>query len=337
MSVAGLSAILVLALAPLSAYAATAQSGPTDHEDDPVVVSQGKAALRMSDIDARVARIPEDKRAGFMDNPERIEQLLTNLLMLKQLAAEAKEVGMHEEPAIRAELALATDEVLAKHQLARKVANAEVPDFTELAYERYVANPEMHTSPEMVDVRHLVIRNEIHGKENARKLAQSLRDKYLAEGGDFEAFVKSHSEEPKVELHGGVLKRLSVGQNPGDFEDAAFALERPGDISPVVQSRHGYHLIQLMERHPPVRQTFEQASAGIKASLAADHRARIGRDLLQALQSDDLNADPELVRSLRFRYFPEGSERRLMLEGESEASSPDSTGKDSTVDAGLIE
>lgn len=94
-------------------------------------------------------------------------------------------------------------------------------------------------------------------------------------GADFETMAKQHSQDRGTASRGGVLGWISRGQTLKEFEDAAFALS-PGQVSQVVRTPMGYHLIQLKERKqldpyeqlkPQLQSFLEQR--GLKDRIAA--------------------------------------------------------------------
>ena len=295
---AGLSALL---------FSCTFAGQTRAAESVPYVVKQGTAQIDFTDIDGRVARIPATKRAGYMNDPDRIETTLRSLLLIRQMAKEAEDLGLDKDPVVAAEIELARQEILAKRRIAKVVAEVQVPSMEALAKERYATSPAMFSTPETLVVRHLLILREKHGDEAAKALADKLRAEIDASPMlDFEAFAKKHSEEGKAAETGGLLKPITRGDTLADFETAAFALEKPGQYSPVVRTRYGYHIIQLVSRTPATRIPYEKVKDGIVRELESEYVARVRGDYLSRAQSLKLEADPDKVQSLRTRYLPEG-------------------------------
>ena len=283
----------------------SAQAAPA--AEKPYVVKQGTAVLDFTAIDARVARIPADKRAGYMNDPDRIESTLRGLLLVKQMAKEAIDAGIDKDPVVAAEIELARDEILAKRRVAKVIDDVQVPSMEALGKERYIASPALFTTPETLQLRHLLILRETHGEAAAKALAENLRAEIDATPGiDFEAFVKQHSEEPSAKEKGGLLPKVAKGDTLGDFESAAFALQKPGEISPVVRTRYGYHIIQLIERTPGARIPYEKVKAQVVRDLEAEFLSNKRKDYVARAQSESLDADPDKVQSLRTRYLPGG-------------------------------
>lgn len=81
----------------------------------------------------------------------------------------------------------------------------------------------------------------------AMETITQLRDRVLA-GEDFNTLARQYSDDVASGRNGGDLGFFGVGRMVPPFNDAAFALENPGDISDIVESRFGFHLIKLEEK-----------------------------------------------------------------------------------------
>lgn len=303
---------LALALAPGVLFAADGKAPPLP---EGAVVRQSGVTLSLADIDGRMAGIPQDQRAGFMNDPERIEQALRGVLLQRIVANQAEELGIADDPVVKAEIEQARAEILVRRRLARFVKSLPTPDLEALAHETYVANPSAYSTPDLYEVRHLLVAYREHGVDEARKKASALREQFRKEGGSFEDFVKAHSDEAKLDEHGGLLKDVKVGDTAPDFEAAMIAL-KPGEVSEPVKTKFGVHLIQLVSKTEGKRLPYEEVKASIIEQLARDHRNR-GRDgLLNRMRSGELDANPELVASLRTRYLPDGEGQKAIQASE---------------------
>ncbi len=102
--------------------------------------------------------------------------------------------------------------------------------------------------PETVDISHILI--EVQPGEEARQETLSkikeIRQKILA-GGDFEKLAKEFSQDPGSAARGGDLGFMSRGDFVRPFEEAAFSLQQ-GEISEVVETEFGFHIIKLEEK-----------------------------------------------------------------------------------------
>lgn len=84
-----------------------------------------------------------------------------------------------------------------------------------------------------------------------------------------------YSEDESSNTKGGELPQFSTGKMIEEFEDAAFALQKDGQIGEPVRSRYGWHIIRRIEHIPPP--TYDQAKADLRTRIGRDSRAEITR------------------------------------------------------------
>jgi peptidyl-prolyl cis-trans isomerase D len=100
-------------------------------------------------------------------------------------------------------------------------------------------------------------------RESARAKAQQLLAEVKKAPGTFADVARKNSQDPGSAEKGGDLDFVTRGAMVKPFEDAMFALKK-GEISDVVETEFGYHIIQLNDIKPAVIQPFEQARAAIE-------------------------------------------------------------------------
>lgn len=132
----------------------------------------------------------------------------------------------------------------------------------------YDSNPQYFMVPEKVRVRHILLRvPENAGSDEKKEIrTQLLHIKDLLNGGaDFAAVAAAHSEDTSAENGGdiGFFARDDVAKS---FADASFILS-PGQISDVVASPLGYHLIQQIAKTPETVTPFEDIRLPLKRYL----------------------------------------------------------------------
>ena len=132
----------------------------------------------------------------------------------------------------------------------------------------YDQNPDKFTKPETVKASHILLGVDqtasADEKKIAREKAEKLR-KELTAGADFAALAKGNSTCPSSQ-QGGDLGFFGKGQMVPAFEKAAFAL-KPGEISEVVETQFGYHIIKLTEKKSAEKVEFKEARPRIEEYL----------------------------------------------------------------------
>ncbi|MBI2922315.1 MAG: peptidylprolyl isomerase [Planctomycetes bacterium] len=131
----------------------------------------------------------------------------------------------------------------------------ESENFTRGIILQYMVAYAYLTEPK-VRVRHIVV--------PSREKADELRRR-LQEGADFAKLAEQETDDDFSAPRGGELQGFIRGMSRlgDDFEDTAFALQKPGDLSAVVKTERGFHLLKLIEKTPANPQTFEAMRAKV--------------------------------------------------------------------------
>lgn len=125
-----------------------------------------------------------------------------------------------------------------------------------------------------IEAAHILLRT--NGTNNAQARAQITRiQKLLEEGGAFEELAREYSEDRQTANEGGHIGFFGINRYEPAFEDAAFALENDGDVSPMVESNIGYHLIKRISRK--TIQPFEIEKGRLEARISQDPRFEIAK------------------------------------------------------------
>ncbi len=116
--------------------------------------------------------------------------------------------------------------------------------------------------------------------EKKKTLADSIYTA-LANGASFKDMVAKYSTDNISYQAGGIMPEFGTGRYCEDFENAAFALAKDGDISKPVQTSFGFHIIQRIERIPVNRdKSNAQAMAQLKQAVQTDKRIGVAKQML---------------------------------------------------------
>lgn len=166
----------------------------------------------------------------------------------------------------------------------------------------YDANRDQFRTPERVKVRHILIKTMEKPKEQEEALKKKAEDllKQIKGGADFAELAKKNSEDTISAVKGGDLDWVARGQTVKPFEDAAFALQ-PKQISDVVKSEFGFHIIQTLEKEQARLQPFDE----VKDQIAKDQAKQQVYDRMQQI-ADQVHAamvkNPAAAEQLAAEY-----------------------------------
>lgn len=288
--------------AATAGHAQTKEAATNAGAPSTVVAKQGDAIVTLADVDAFAARIPEKQRAGFFDNPQRLENMILQLLSQKQLAAEARKADLDKTPAVRSQIDLATDEVLSRVRMENLKAGVKVPDFEERAKEEYVGHKDLYVVNGDLTVQHILISTGSRDDKAAKALADTVEKEAKAHPDQFDALVEKYSEDDSKKNNKGVMKGVSKNGYVASFVDASKALKKPGDISAPVKTKYGYHVIKLISRTPDTQQTFAKVHDQIIERLKSDYVNKTVQQHVDELRNQHIDANQALVESLRTRF-----------------------------------
>jgi peptidyl-prolyl cis-trans isomerase C len=238
--------------------------------------------LRRQVLDSLIGQellFQEAKKRGFKAPDEEVKKALDQAQAgsaskeaYQQRLAQAgfTEEGYAEDTRKR----LTVAEMLEKDISAKVVVtDVEIEEF-------YKANPAAFTPPEQVHVRHILITVPADADAATKEAAKKRLEGIAAEikgGADFAELAKKSSQDSSAE-EGGDLGVIGRGQTVKPFEDAAFAL-KVGEVSGVVETQYGYHLIKLEERQGGQEVPLDSVKDRVRQFLTA----RKTQDELQAL------------------------------------------------------
>lgn len=141
-------------------------------------------------------------------------------------------------------------------------------------------------TPERLHIRHILLKTADKKPEEATAIENKAKDllKQIKGGADFAELAKKNSEDPGSAVKGGDLDFISRGQTVKNFENTAFAL-KPNEISGVIKTEYGFHILQLLEKQEARLRPFEE----VKAQLLEERKKQ---GVVEKLQStaDQLRA-----------------------------------------------
>lgn len=275
--------LILIAILALGAFAVW-----YNYSGDSVTTEKGVAAvvngvkIPLSKVDEQYDALPEQYKAivskkdildqliqeellyqeaikqGFQVSEADVEKEIENVLSDKgipkdKFISDLKEKGMDYQTVVESFM---RNMAIAKLINSTVLSNIEVSDQEiEEYYNTHSDSPPI-SIPEQIRARHILVSNESDAKE-----IKSMLDK----GYDFAELAKERSEGPSAS-RGGDLGWFSKGMMVPEFEEAAFAL-KVGDVSDIVKTKYGYHIIQVTGRKYAETRSIKEAEPDIRDIL----------------------------------------------------------------------
>ena len=144
----------------------------------------------------------------------------------------------------------------------------------------YDSHKDNFRTPERVKVRHILFDTRNKSKEEVAKIRAKAEDvlKQVKSGADFGKLAEKYSEDPGSAKNGGDLGWVVRGQMVKNFEDTTFSL-KPNQISDLVTTEYGFHIVQVLEKQDAHLQPFNDA----KGQIAAEMKKQMGNEKMQDL------------------------------------------------------
>ncbi len=304
-----LPATLALSLLALPFHArATAPDNTNALFADPVVATGKGFEIKRSQVDeaylnytaniaARGGTVQEGDRADIRSNL--LDHLIINKILLQKATAEDRtrtqaqvdqafadaRSNAPSQQAFDAQIkatgmtldqlhSQAMEEQLCRHVILRETTNDITISDADLK-KFYDDNPSKFDVPEQVRAAHILVSTQdpvthnplpLDKKKEKEKLANELRARAV-KGEDFSALVKQYSDDTASKAKGGEYT-FPRGKMVPEFEAAAFTLQT-NQISDLVESRYGYHIIKLLEKFPASKVSLAEASPHIREYLVS--------------------------------------------------------------------
>jgi len=155
----------------------------------------------------------------------------------------------------------------------------EVTDADVEAY--YQAQSARYSTEERRRVSHILLESAEEDSAVAAKAAELLQQ--LQQGADFAELAKQHSADTVSAENGGDLDFITKDVMEPEFENAVYALAKAGDLSGVVKTSFGYHLIKLTEIEPGTIKPLAEVRASIITAVQQEKAAEQFAELQQKL------------------------------------------------------
>ncbi|MFH1791430.1 MAG: peptidyl-prolyl cis-trans isomerase [Candidatus Omnitrophota bacterium] len=250
---------------------------------EPAVAVVNNERITEADFDNRVSKLPERYQDMIRaDMKKFLDEVIADTLLYQEGVRE----GLDKKPEVQAVIEEARRKIIIAKLLDEKIDSAIKVDEDE-AKNYYAINLDEFRTPEILRASHIMVRDPTEAAAIAG---------ILAGGADFEELARTKSIDASG-LKGGDIGNFVRGQVDPDFEKACFTMNE-GEISGVVKTRFGYHVIKLTERKPPAVEKFDEVKNRISQNLLVQKKKRAFNELVEGLKNKArivINEDSRLL------------------------------------------
>jgi peptidyl-prolyl cis-trans isomerase C len=269
--------------------------------NDGVVANIGDEKITLSEFNGIIGSLDAQRQAMIEKNPKLKETFLRQLVQTIVLADLAKEKGVDKLPDVKKQLKLFTDNILANEVLRKEVVEKiSIPESELKSY--YDSHKDEFKTPEMVRASHILVKvSATASAEEKKKAKEKAEDilKKIKSGQDFAKLASEFSDDPGSKTKGGDLGFFQKGRMVKAFEDAAFSL-KPGQVSGIVDTQFGYHIIKVTDRKSAGIESFDTAKEKIKQRLLQEKiKAKVSEYIDKAMKDAKAELHPEVISGLK--------------------------------------
>ena len=269
-------------------------ASPAFAEDRELVARIGNKTITVADFNKILTYYDAEQRAMIEKNPQAKPTILWQTVQGLVIAGLAREKGFDKRPEIKGQLEMITNNFLAFQYLQKEViSKIKVTEKEAKAY--YDKNPDLFKSPEQIKARHILIQVPKEAPEEEKKKLKEKADEVLKKvkaGEDFTKLAADFSDDSGTKSKGGELGFFSKGSMVPAFEQAAFAL-KPGEVSELVETDFGFHVIKVDEKKEAVSEPFETIKEKVtKQVLREKQETKVTEFVEQALKKAKVSMNP---------------------------------------------
>ncbi len=241
-------------------------------EKSPVLARFDNEVITAEDYKAALETLPPQLQWAVHQNKDLRVKFLDNIIKKRMLVKTAKAKGIKEDQTMKRKISQFRDELILDRYLKGELKNVRVTD--KEVQEYYQNHREEFKTEKRIRARHILVKD----KAQAQKILKELQ-----KGADFAQLAKKYSVDKATASKGGELGFFTQKDMVKPFSDVAFSL-KPGQLSPVVKTPFGYHIIQVEEVKPAEQKSFNDVKAKIKSQLLKEKQQEAFNRLMAQIE-----------------------------------------------------
>jgi peptidyl-prolyl cis-trans isomerase C len=253
-------------------------SGVSNQKEDTVLARINGEKITMSEYNEQMKRLSTFEKAKYRGE-EGHKEFLNELILRKLMLQNARKIELDKDSEVQKKIEIlmrdVTERVLVETLIKREVWDkVVVTDKEAKAY--YDEHEDEFKENEQIRIRHILVKTE----EEARQIRQELEA-----GVDFARLAKDKSIDQKTAKLEGDLGYFERGRLLPEFEKSCFGL-KVGEVSEVVKTKFGYHIIKLEDEKEASIKEFYEAKGEIKEQLIFDKQREKYQEWIRQIEEN---------------------------------------------------
>jgi peptidyl-prolyl cis-trans isomerase C len=293
---------LALVLACSAVISAARAQGSTPR----TITTWSNGQVSTEDLAAELLKGPPESRASAQEDPATVSKLIDGIQLYRELARRAKIDGVANDPLVQRAVLLAQERELGNLYLQKQIQIhiEALGDLAGAAREQYSINSKQYSVPERRALAHILISNRTRSDSEALKIAEELRSKLVEDPKKFVELASNFTDDAGSRQRGGGLGMVARGTMVKEFETMAFSMTKPEQLSEIVKTQFGYHIIKLISIEPARMQSFDE----VKDRIISEMRQRASNSARDKITREIRNDSSIKVDDKVFEDFT-GSKR----------------------------
>lgn len=245
----------------------------TKKENDKVLATIDNDKITVEEFNRELDKIPMNMKMAVATESGK-KSFLDNLIIKTLLLREANKNKIEDEKEFQTRLLDIKTQLLIESLLKKKIiSDAQLSDEDIKKY--YETNKDKFKKGKEINTRHILLKTE----EEAKQIKEKLQN-----DEDFIELAKKYSIEPNAKTTGGEIGFHPQGTLLPEYEEAAFKLSKVGQVSGIVKSQYGYHIIRLEGTKPPSFVAFDEVKDFIKQQMIQEKQKEFVEKYIEELK-----------------------------------------------------
>lgn len=253
----------------LSIFGSTLLGG--EKQDDPVLAMVNGVPITKSQLTPLVDQYRDKSKKDSVSKEDKL-QILQGLITRQLILQQKESNDIRKEEGVVKQVKEFGDGLVVSAYLTKYVGKHLTVTNDEMK-EYYKQNLTKFASPPKVKARHILVRN----RKEAEQVMEKLRNK-----GDFAKLAKEYSIDLPMAREGGSMGTIEKGRTLPELDKALFILN-VGEISDIVETRFGFHILTVDEIITTQYRPFDEVSESIKKAIVLQKEAKAFDEMYEKL------------------------------------------------------